>query len=179
MGFLYAVTVYAQADPNGKELIGQPAQEWKVTHWLNSSPLTLGSLRGKVVLVRWWTAPGCSFCAASAPTLAKLDRFYRDKELVVIGFYHHKNSSPLNPVEVEAAARQFGFHFPVAIDPEWVTLKRWWLDGRPSAWTSVSFLIDQHGIIRYVHPGGSYSEKDAQEIESMIRGLLEGYSDEG
>jgi peroxiredoxin len=63
--------------------------------------------------------------------------------------------------------------FPLAIDPDWETLRRYWLDGRTDAWTSVSFLIDQEGIIRYVHPGGSYSPEEAQEIETAIQELLD------
>jgi hypothetical protein len=51
-------------------------------------------------------------------------------------------------------------------------LKRWWLDGHDRTWTSVRFLIDQEGMIRYVHPGGSYSPEEAQDIEVMIRELL-------
>lgn len=159
----------------GKELIGKPAQEWTVTHWLNSPPLTLQSLRGKVVLVRWWTAPGCPYCAASAPALNEFHELYREKGLVVIGFYHHKSPQPLNPEEVPRLAKQFGFEFPVAIDPEWRTLRRWWLDVRPRAWTSVSFLIDRKGVIRYIHPGGSYVKGDLdyeslrQKIEELIR----------
>ena len=52
-------------------------------------------------------------------------------------------------------ARGYGFQFPVAIDRDWRTLRRWWLDGQHRDFTSVSFLIDQRGVIRYVHPGGT------------------------
>lgn len=53
----------------GNELVGTPAPAWTVTTWINSQPLSLEQLRGKVVLLRWWTAPGCPFCEASAPHL--------------------------------------------------------------------------------------------------------------
>jgi len=87
---------------------------------------------------------------------------------------HNKSPSPLDPAQVKAFARDFGFQFPVAIDPNWQTLNRWWLDGRERAWTSVSFLIDRQGIIRYVHPGGSYVKGDADyaALKAKIEELL-------
>src|SRR5438105_5051771 len=69
-----------------EELIGSKAKEWEVTDWLNSKPLTLKDQAGKVVLVRWWTAPGCPYCAATAPALNEFDRSYKDKGLVIVGF---------------------------------------------------------------------------------------------
>src|SRR5262245_46755329 len=52
-------------------LVGTTPPEWQVERWLNSPPLTLAGLRGKVVLVRWWTA-GCPYCSATAPALREL-----------------------------------------------------------------------------------------------------------
>jgi len=91
---------------------------------------------------------------------------------VVIGFYHHKSPTPLTRRHVEQLVKRYRFQFPVAIDPEWRMLKRWWLDGHDRQWTSVSFLIDREGVIRYIHPGGSYSEEDVQVMEAMIQQLL-------
>ncbi len=51
----------------GEELLGTPAPAWTVAAWINSQPLTVEQLKGKVVLLRWWTAPDCPFCGASAP----------------------------------------------------------------------------------------------------------------
>lgn len=159
----------------GSDLVDRPASEWSVTHWIHSAPRSLHSLKGRVVLVRWWTAPGCSFCAASAPALNEFNRLYRKQGLAVIGFYHHKRPSPLDPAEVQDWADRFGFQFPVAIDPEWRTLRRWWLDGRPRAWTSVSFLIDRRGIIRHIHPGGAYvrGDRDYADLKTKIEDLLQ------
>ena len=59
------------ADPPATDdlsgLISQPAPGWKLDHWFNSDPLALQDLRGKVVLVRWFMAPSCPFCSATAP----------------------------------------------------------------------------------------------------------------
>jgi len=125
--------------------------------------------------VRWWTAPGCPFCAATAPALNEFHARYKDKGLVVIGFYHHKASSPLDVARVKRSAAKFGFRFPVAIDPDWQTLHRWWLDRDRRRWTSVSFLIDRKGVIRHIHPGGSYARGDKAydvmkaKIEELLR----------
>ena len=158
----------------GQELIGKPAPEWSFDDWQNSRPLQLKDLRGKVVLIRWWTAPDCRYCAASAPALNEFHREYRKRGLEVIGAYHHKSDEPLAPKKVAKQAREFGFKFPVAIDTDWNTVNRWWLDGHDRQFTSVSFLIDRRGMIRYIHPGGQYlkGEPDYAELKSAIETLL-------
>lgn len=162
----------AQAVPEGSELIGTRAPRWDVIEWINGKPLSLDELRGSVVLVRWWTGPECPYCAASAPNLNALYDAYHAKGLIILGFYHHKSPTPLTRRHVEQLVKRYGFRFPVAIDPEWRTLKRWWLDGHERAWTSVSFLLDKEGVIRYVHPGGSYTEEDLKTLHTLIEDLL-------
>jgi peroxiredoxin len=126
------------------------------------------------VLVRWCTGPGCPYCSGSAPYLTRWDETYRKQGLVVVGFYHHKSRAPLNRPDVIHLAGTLGFRFPLAVDPQWRTLRRWWLLNTPERqWTSVSFLIDKQGFIRYVHPGGVYSPEDAAHMEARIRELLE------
>lgn len=156
-----------------ERLIGTAALPWRAEHWINSAPLELTQLRGRVVLVRWWTAPDCPFCSATAPALNTFHERYVARGLTVVGFYHHKESSPLNPADVERYAKTFKFQFPVATDPDWQTLRTWWLSGR-RPFTSVSFLIDRRGVIRHVHPGGQYVKGDAEyaKLESQIERLL-------
>jgi peroxiredoxin len=127
------------------------------------------------VLVRWWTAPGCAFCEASAPALNDFWRRYGSRGLVVVGFYHHKSSEPLSLANVKRQSRKFGFKFPVAIDPDWKTLRRWWLDKHDGGWTSVTFLLDRRGIIRHVHPGGAFfkGEPGYDLLERKIQELLD------
>lgn len=156
---------------DGADLLGTPAPAWNIRTWINSEPLTLEALRGKVVLLRFWTDQ-CPFCAASAPYLAQWHARYAARGLVVIGLYHPKPPGLRDPAIVKSAAQAFGMTFPIAIDADWKTLHRYWLTGRRHAWTSVSFLIDQKGIIRYIHPGGAYSPEEAQEIEMAVQELL-------
>jgi hypothetical protein len=72
----------------------------------------------------------------------------------------------------------------VVLDADWTTLRRWWPDPEKRGWTSVSFLVDKKGIIRYVHPGGEYHlarsgddgharcERDFKDIEQAVERLL-------
>ncbi len=62
----------------------------------------------------------------------------------------------------------------MAIDTDWKTLHRWWLDGHSRRWTSVSFLLDRRGVIRHIHPGGQYvkGDKDYEAMRSKIEALL-------
>jgi peroxiredoxin len=155
--------------------LGQPAPEWTVESWINSKPLRLSDLRGKVVLIRWWTAPGCPYCVNTAPALNEFHRDYAKRGLQVLGFYHHKSREPVDLKEVERAAEKFGFKFPLAIDPEWRTLNGWWLDHHDAPFTSMSFLIDRQGTLRHVHPGGEYvkGDRDYQEMKEQIERLIE------
>lgn len=144
-------------------LIGTRPPEWQAEHWLNSQPRSLASLRGKVVLVRWWTA-GCPFCSTSAPALRDFDATYGKRGLAVVGMYHHKDDGPLDTAVVDATAKEYGFTFPIAVDPDWHTLHAWMRDpaGRPvdTGFTSLTFVLDKDGVVRFVHPGGQYVAGD-------------------
>ncbi|MDQ3370181.1 MAG: TlpA family protein disulfide reductase [Myxococcota bacterium] len=136
-------------------VIDELAPPFEVTQWFNSAPLTLEQLRGKVVFVRWFMGPSCPFCSATAPTLRALHERHAAKGLAVIGMYHHKEATPLDPTQVAGWVKHYGYQFPVAIDQGWATLRRWWLDGHERSFTSVSFLLDKRGIVRRVHLGGT------------------------
>ncbi|MEY4940233.1 MAG: hypothetical protein RIQ93_1968, partial [Verrucomicrobiota bacterium] len=83
--------------------------------------------------------------------------------------------TPLSVASVKEHAHRFGFEFPVAVDPQWRTLKQWWLNAGGEQWTSVSFLLDRHGVVRHIHPGGQYVKGDADyaamkaKIEELLR----------
>ena len=165
----------------GDELIGKPAPEWEKLEWMNSQPLKLDELADQVVLIRWWTNT-CSFCSRSAPALNEFHEAFKDKGLVVIGMYHPKPPGPRRQKTLEKAVERFGFEFPIALDMDWRTLRRYWLAKGGNRWTSVSFLIDKGGKIRYIHPGGEYykgedetrteAERDYDELKMMIKKLI-------
>ena len=106
------------------QIVGTKAEEWIVSDWIHSRSLSLGDLSGKVVLVRWWTDPYCPYCSASAPALNEWYEAYKDKGLIVIGLYHHKSFTPLEIQQVKEFSTRLGFTFPVAIDREWITLRK-------------------------------------------------------
>jgi peroxiredoxin len=162
------------ASADGADLIGTPAPPWEVTDWLNSPPLTLAALKGKVVLIRWFMSTDCPYCTATAPALNELHREFGGRGLIVVGMYHHKNAEPLDVKNVAGWAHDFGFRFPVAVDRDWRTLRRWWLNGGKRDFTSVSFLIDAKGIIRRIHPGGTMAlgSKDYDGMKAAIENLL-------
>jgi thiol-disulfide isomerase/thioredoxin len=171
---LRGVKVYSAPAEAGRDLIGRRFEKWDVGEWINSRRLTLNSLRGKVVLIRWWTAPGCPFCEASIPALNEFARRYHDRGLVVLGFYHHKSPVPLTSAHVKEQIRQLNLEFPVAIDREWSTLRRWWLDKHDRGWTSMTILLDRDGTVRHVHPGGAFfkGEIGYEALEKKIEDLL-------
>jgi peroxiredoxin len=154
--------------------IGTKPEPWDVNDWLNSEPLTLAGLAGKVVLVRWWTAPECPYCRKTAPALNEFYANYHDKGLEVLGFYHHKDRKPYDIETVKKFVKEYEFKFPIANDPKWRTLNRWWLNAEKKKWTSVSFLIDRKGVIRHIHPGGQYEKGDAdyEAMKAKIEELL-------
>jgi thiol-disulfide isomerase/thioredoxin len=123
--------------------------------------MTPATARGKVVLMRFWT-DGCHYCASTLPQLEKLQSKYGRDGLVVLGVYHPKPAPRrVSDREVLSTAKRLGFSGPLALDQDWKTLNRYWLDGDPDrAWTSVSFLIDRESVIRWVHGGGEYHESD-------------------
>jgi thiol-disulfide isomerase/thioredoxin len=147
-------------DPDaGVELLGHPAPAWTFTRWIGA-PLSLEGLRGKVVLMRWWTE-GCHFCAATLPEIEALRRAHADDGLVVIGVFHPKPPREVSDRKIVALAKRLGFSGPLVVDREWKTLERYWLAADPErSWTSVSFLLDRQGVVRWVHGGGEYHRSD-------------------
>jgi thiol-disulfide isomerase/thioredoxin len=140
----------------GADWIGRYAPEWSFDRWVRGSPRSLTSLRGKVVLLRWWTDQ-CPYCAATLPALEKASDHDAQNGLVVIGVFHPKPPRPVSNRHVLEVANRLGFSGPIAVDERWSTLERYWLDGHPErSWTSISFLIDREGIVRWVQGGGEY-----------------------
>ena len=158
-------------------LVGTTPPEWRAERWINSPPVKLASLRGSVVLVRWWTA-GCPFCSASAPALRAFNRDYASRGLKVIGIYHHKEDTPFDPKVYEDTARKYEFTFPIAFDPDWRDFHNWMRDAKgntvDTGWTSVTFVLDKRGVVRHVHPGGQYVDGDSEyaALRAIVERLL-------
>ncbi len=160
----------------GQELIGTPAPEFEGLEWLNSRPLTLRGLQGKIVLIRFWLA-GCPLCENSAAALNYLDQKYGPAGLVVVGIHHAKSEETKKASVVGKAAKELGFKFPIAQDTDWKTINAFWLGKTKRKYTSATFLIDQAGRICWLHDGGtlrmSGDESAAfQSLKDKIESLL-------
>ncbi len=163
----------------GAELVGTAAREFVDVTWVDGRPHTLAELRGRVVLVRFWTDT-CPYCKRTAPALRQLDAEFAARGLVVIGLHHPKpRGTPRTPAQALASARAWGMDFRIGLDGTWATLDDWWLAGHTREATSASFLIDRRGKIRLVHPGPEYtptgdpqSRQDYAEIHTAIAALL-------
>src|SRR6266516_6782579 len=88
---------------SGADLIGQPAPRWSFTRWAGSAPLSLKELRGKVVLLRWWTED-CHYCAATLPGIEALRAAHAGEGLVVIGAFHPKPPREVSDRHILAVA---------------------------------------------------------------------------
>ena len=135
-----------------------------------------------VTLYRWWT-DSCPFCEATLPAIESLRRRYQARGLRVIAVYHPKPPRRVADDFVLAAARKRGYRGPIAVDEDWSALRKVYLDGKKRGATSVTFLVDRDGIIRFVHPGPVFhpsddarfkrANDDYRLIEKAIRQLIE------
>jgi len=151
----------------GESLLGKPSPDWNNDRWVQGGPLRLTDLRGKVVLVRFFMDADCPYCQGTAPTLNEFQREFGPRGLVVVGMYTPKpGPRPVTVEEVRRYVESYGFRFPVAVDDDWATLRKLWLDRVPDAsFTSASLLIDRRGVVRHVQKGGLYA-KDAASAEA-------------
>ena len=132
------------------------------TGWLNSAPLSRKSLRGKVVLVNFWTYT-CINSIRPLPYLRNWTAKYRDAGFVVIGVHTPEFSFEHEAMDVQTAVRNLNVAFPVAIDSE----QRIWQSFSNQYWPA-QYLVDAKGRIRYHH----FGEGDYGEIERVIQELL-------
>ncbi len=133
-----------------------------ITGWINSPPLSIEELKGKVVLVDFWTY-SCINCLRTIPYLEKWDRLYRDKGLVIIGVHTPEFAFEKQLENVKKAVEQLGIDYPVALDNDYET----WRAYHNNYWPA-HYLIDQEGNIYMVH----YGEGAYVETENGIRALL-------
>jgi cytochrome c biogenesis protein CcdA/thiol-disulfide isomerase/thioredoxin len=134
----------------------------KITRWLNGPPLTLRRLRGKVVLIDFWTY-SCVNCIRTFPHLKAWDAAYRSKGLVIVGVHSPEFAFERVPENVERAVAKFGLRYPVALDNDFAT----WRAYHNQYWPA-EYLIDRTGRIRRMH----FGEGRYDETEAAIRRLL-------
>jgi thiol-disulfide isomerase/thioredoxin len=133
-----------------------------IDSWLNGPPLTIPALRGKVVLVDFWTF-SCVNCTRTIPHLQTLETTYRSAGLVLVGVHSPEFDFEKSRDNVAAATRRLGVSWPVALDSEMAT----WNAYGNQYWPA-EYLIDQNGRVAYVH----FGEGDYSATETAVRALL-------
>ena len=130
--------------------------------WLNSPPLSREQLKGKVVLIDFWTY-SCINCIRSVPYVRAWAERYRKDGLVVIGVHSPEFAFEKDPANVRKAVTDFGIRYPVALDNELAI----WRAFNNRYWPA-HYLADAQGRIRYHH----FGEGRTDETEAAIRALL-------
>ncbi|PZW96181.1 cytochrome c biogenesis protein CcdA [Pseudomonas sp. 478] len=131
--------------------------------WLNSPPLTAQALKGKVVLVDFWTY-SCINCLRSLPYVKAWAEKYRDQGLVVIGVHAPEFAFERDVGNVTKAMKDLGINYPVAIDNDFKV----WRAFNNQYWPA-HYFADAQGRIRYHHFGeGEYAESE-RVIQQLLR----------
>ena len=133
-----------------------------ISAWLNSPPLTLESLRGKVVLVQFWTY-SCINCVRTLPYVTKWYDTYKDKGFVVVGVHTPEFAFERETANVETAIKRFGIKYPVAQDNQYRT----WRAFGNQYWPA-GYLIDKSGTI----VATQFGEGGYQQMENTIARLV-------
>jgi peroxiredoxin len=163
------------------QMIGQAAPAWITQGWVNSKPLEVKQLRGKVVLLRFLDDN-----PKGAATLKDLYRTYSGRGLAVVGMYTPQPMPAETGLDhVREMVSSQGFDFPVGLDSHWETFNRYWLQQPDADLAAATFLIDRQGVIRYIQPDGQFEKnssnramrKEYEKVEKEIESLLK--SEEG
>lgn len=143
-------------------LTRRPAPQFEDVRWLNSPPLQLDELKGKTVLVQFWTF-SCINWIRTLPFVKHWNGTYKDKGLVIVGVHSPEFVFEKDTGGVEAAMKHFGVTYPVAVDNNFATWKafgnRYW---------PAQYLIDRSGNIVLTQ----FGEGNYRKMEIAIAGLV-------
>lgn len=138
------------------------APEISSGQWINSEPLTLKSLHGRVVLIEFWTF-ACYNCRNTLPSLTKWDAQYRDKGLTIIGVHTPELDFERDIEKLRREVAGLDIRYPVVTDQDYSTWKAYGVE----AWPTL-FVLDKQGRVRWTHTGEGYYD----ETERVIKELL-------
>src|SRR5580765_7218459 len=138
------------------------APELATGNWINSEPLKLKDLRGRVVLIEFWTF-GCYNCRNTLPFVKSWNERYREKGLTIIGVHSPEFDEERKVANVRREVSSLGIGYPVVTDNDYQT----WNAYKVEAWRTV-FLLDKQGRIRWMPVGeGNYDEAERQ-IQKLL-----------
>jgi cytochrome c biogenesis protein CcdA/thiol-disulfide isomerase/thioredoxin len=130
--------------------------------WINSEPLTMEALRGKVVVLDFWTY-SCINCLRTLPHVKAWYDAYRGDGLVIVGVHTPEFAFERDADNVRRAVRDHGIEYPVALDNDYGTWQTW-----QNRYWPAKYFVDRRGHLRYAH----FGEGDYEESEEVIRELL-------
>ena len=143
---------------------GAPAPEFVgIDGWLNSSPLTVGGLRGSVVLIDFWTY-SCVNCARTWPHLRQIYARYKPAGLEIVGVHSPEFSFEKISTNVQDAIDRNDLTWPVALDNDMET----WRAYRNNSWPHV-YIIDAKGVLRFDAIGEGNEELIQDRLRSLLR----------
>lgn len=134
-----------------------------VDQWINSGPQSIKELRGKVVLVDFWTY-SCINCIRNNPYIENWYRSYKDKGFTVLGLHAPEFSFERNKANVEKAVIDQGLSYPVGLDNDFAS---WGAFGN-RFWPTY-YLIDADGNVRRIHSGEGEYEQSEQAIRQLLQ----------
>lgn len=133
-----------------------------IDSWINSPPLKLQDLKGKVVLIDFWTY-SCINCVRTMPYLTAWDKKYREAGLVIIGMHAPEFAFEKKRANVEKAVALHGIRYPVALDNDLAT----WSAFRNQYWPA-HYLIDREGRVVYTHFGEGRYDVTEHNIRTLL-----------
>ncbi len=143
--------------------LGRAPEFVGISNWINSEPLNINKLQGKVVLVDFWTYT-CINCIRTLPYVTNWYEKYKDQGFVVVGVHTPEFEFEKDTANVQAAIKRYKINYPVAQDNGYAT----WNNYRNQYWPA-HYLIDAEGNVRYTH----FGEGQYEETEKMIQQLLQ------
>ena len=149
-------------DSSNLENLGTAPELTGINDWINSKPLQLKDLRGKVVLIDFWTY-SCINCQRTQPYLNAWYDSYHDKGFEIIGVHAPEFAFEKLPANVQKAVKAANIKYPVALDNDFAT----WHAYSNQYWPA-KYLIDKQGNVRYTH----FGEGDYDQTEAAIQKLL-------
>jgi thiol-disulfide isomerase/thioredoxin len=133
-----------------------------IDQWLNSTPLTMAGLRGRVVLIDFWTYD-CINCQRTLPHVNRWAAKYRDQGLTVVGVHTPEFPFERSTRNVQAAMERLGVKHPVAQDNRYATWKAYGNQYWPA-----HYLVDAQGRIRYRHFGEGHYDRTESAIQALL-----------
>ena len=162
-------------DKNRPLRIGKAPEFTGVTQWINSDPLTFKKLRGKVVVVHFWTN-GCYNCVNNYAHYRSWQERYAGKDVVIVGIHAPEAPGERDIARIKQQADKNGLKFPIAVDNDMANWQAW----KNSVWPTV-YVVDRKGVVRYGWEGelNFQGAKGEETVRKVIDTLLADGAEKG